>query len=93
MRLIDADELIESCKRQIQYLEDYSKESGLDTSNVRRTYSLTIDLLRSADTVNAVTRHEYDRMVSDYEQTISDMKDIVELNHVEYDDAQMGREK
>lgn len=92
MRLIDADELIESCKRQIQILEDYSKESGLDTSNVRKTYSNAIDLLRSADTVNAVTRHEYDRMVSDYEQTISDMKEIV-LDHVEYDDAQMGREK
>lgn len=94
MRAIDADELIETCKNQLQTLETWSRESGLNPEVLRKGYSMTIDLLRSADTLNVVTRHEYDRTISEYEFLLSNMRDAMpEISHVGYDDQQMGREK
>jgi hypothetical protein len=94
MRAIDADELIETCKNQLQTLETWSRESGLNPEVLRKGYSMTIDLLRSADTLNVVTRHEYDRTISEYEFLLSNLRDAMpEISHVGYDDQQMGREK
>ena len=93
MRAIDADELIETCKEQLATLEVWAKESGLDTAVLRKGYSMTIDLLRSAETLNVVARHEYDRTVNDYEFLVSNLKEEVPIAHVGYDNAQMGYEK
>jgi hypothetical protein len=94
MRAIDADELIETCKNQLQTLETWSRESGLNPEVLRKGYSMTIDLLRSAETLNVVTRHEYDRTISEYEFLLSNLRDAMpEISHVGYDDQQMGREK
>jgi hypothetical protein len=94
MRAIDADELIETCKNQLQTLETWSRESGLNPEVLRKGYSMTIDLLRSADTLNVVTRHEYDRTISEYEFLLSNLRNAMpEISHVGYDDQQMGREK
>lgn len=93
MRAIDADELIETCKSQLATLEEWSKESGLETTVLRKGYSMTIDLLRSAETLNVVPRHEYDRTIGEYEFFVNNLKEGVPIAHVGYDDAQMGREK
>ena len=93
MRAIDADELIETCKAQLSTLEDWAKESGLDTTMLRKGYSMMIDLLRSAETLNVVPRHEYDRTVNDYEFLVSNLKEELPIAHVGCDDAQMGYEK
>ena len=93
MRAIDADELIETCQRQLGILETWEKESGIDCSTVRKGYSMIIDIVRSAETLNVVPRHEYDRVVEDYEFLINNLKEEVELNHVEYDAWQLGYEK
>lgn len=94
MRAIDADELIETCKNQLQTLETWSRESGLNPEVLRKGYSMTIDLLRSAETLNVVTRHEYDRTISEYEFLLSNLRNAMpEISHVGYDDQQMGREK
>lgn len=93
MRPIDADELIETCQRQIGILEAWQKESGTDCAAVRKGYTMIIDMVRSAETLNMVSRHEYDRTVSEYEFLLSNLKEETEIAHVGYDDAQMGREK
>lgn len=93
MRAIDADELIETCQSQLNKIEEWQKESGLNYEAIRKGYSMMIDLLRSAETLNVVTRHEYDRTVSEYEFLLANMKEEVPIVHVGYDEAQMGREK
>lgn len=93
MRAVDADELIEACQRQIGILEEWQKESGVNCDGVRRGYSMMIDLLRSAETLNVVSRHEYDRTVGEYEFLINNMKEEVELQHVGCDSAVLGYEK
>ncbi len=93
MRAVDADELIEACQKQIGILEEWSHESGVNCDGVRRGYSMMIDLLRSAETLNVVTRHEYDRAISEYEFLLTNIKEEVPIVHVGYDEAQMGREK
>lgn len=94
MRAIDADELIETCQNQLQTLEQWSRESGINPSILRKGYSMTIDLLRSAETLNVVSRHEYDRTVNEYEFLLKNLHDSEpEISHVGYDDQQMGREK
>lgn len=97
MRAIDADELIETCQSQLSKIEEWQQESGLDYSVIRKGYGMMIDLLRAAETLNVVSRHEYDRVVNDYEFVISQMKketkEIVELHHVECEPALMGYEK
>ena len=93
MRAIDADELIETCQSQLSKIEEWQQESGLNYDVIRKGYSMTIDLLRSAETLNVVTRHEYDRTVSEYEFLLGNLKEEVPIVHVGYDEAQMGREK
>ena len=93
MRAIDADELIETCQAQLATLEEWAKESGLDTSVLRKGYSMTIDLLRTAETLNVVSRHEYDRTVSEYEFLINNLKEEIPIAHVGCDDAVLGYEK
>lgn len=93
MRAIDADELIETCQSQLNKIEEWQKESGLNYDAVRRGYSMMIDLLRSAETLNVVTRHEYDRTIEEYEFLINNMKEEVELHHVGCDSAMLGYEK
>lgn len=93
MRAIDADELVETCKQQLERLHDFEKDSGLNAAVLRKGYSMMIDLLHSAETLNVVSRHEYDRVVSDYEFLLKNVKEEIEISHVGYDAAQMGREK
>lgn len=94
MRPIDADELTETCREQIETLEKFERESGLDTASIRTGYTMMIDLLRSAETLNVVSRHEYDRTVNEYEFLLKNIRDSSpEISHVGYDEQQMGREK
>lgn len=52
MRAIDADELIETCQSQLNKIDEWQKESGLNYDAIRKGYSMMIDLLRSAETLN-----------------------------------------
>lgn len=52
MRAIDADELIETCQRQLNKIDEWQKESGLNYDAIRKGYSMMIDMLRSAETLN-----------------------------------------
>lgn len=93
MRLIDADPLIETCKSNIGKLAEWEKESGVNYSVMRRAYSIAMNLLFSAETVDVVTRQEYNRQIDEYEMLIKELKDDVQIIHAGYDAAQMGREK
>lgn len=52
MRAIDADELIETCQSQLNKIDEWQKESGLNYDAIRKGYSMMIDMLRSAETLN-----------------------------------------
>lgn len=94
MRPIDADEIVETCQRQIGILEDWQRESGIECSAVRKGYTMIIDMVRAAQTLNVVSRHEYDRMIEEYEFLLNNLREsIPEISHVDFDDQQMGREK
>lgn len=93
MRAIDAEPLIEMCKSTMAKLADWEKESGLDYSVIRRAYYIAMNLLYTADTLDVVTRQEYNRQIEEYEMLIRDLKDEMPIIHAGYDDAQMGREK
>lgn len=93
MRAIDAEPLVEMCKSTMGKLAEWEKESGLDYSVIRRAYYIAMNLLYTADTLDVVTRQEYNRQIEEYEMLIRDLKDEVPIIHVGCDPAVLGYEK
>jgi len=97
MRAIDAEPLIETCKKNIAKLSEWERESGLNYNIFKRAYYIAMDLLYTAETLTDVCRQEYDKQIEEGKMIITDQKENddeeVPIVHVGYDTAQMGREK
>ena len=93
MRTIDADYMMDLCEDCVGRLSEWEKESNLDFTIFRKAYDIVLNLLRTAPTVDTVTREEYNRMVEEYELLINNLKEEVPIAHVGCDEAVLGYEK